>query len=210
MSKNIPSSPKASSCLNWAPSTPWWRVFFLQSYVLQEKCPHQRIIYPLGNALMRAIFDWWRPPIAVASISQKNAKKGTMIMTLDKYFPIASLTTTPIRRCRLGNRITLTTPFVILFCWSADGRQLQRHGKRHQDNQHWGRRDVAVLADVSKDGSQTRGGGGRWKRRRQEGQQRKATINRGWQVWDNGDHGVDKARKHSQHVSSGKDCCKSN
>jgi hypothetical protein len=42
----------------------------------KEKRLHQHIIYPLGSALARAIFHWCHPPIAVASTSQKTAKKA--------------------------------------------------------------------------------------------------------------------------------------
>ena len=45
-------------------------------WMFQDKHPHQRIIYPLGSALVRAIFDWCHPPVTVASTSKKTAKKA--------------------------------------------------------------------------------------------------------------------------------------
>ena len=44
-------------------------------WTFQVKRPHQRIIYPLGSALARAIFDWCRPPVTVTSTNKKKQQK---------------------------------------------------------------------------------------------------------------------------------------
>jgi hypothetical protein len=112
--------------------------------------------------LARAIFDWCCLPVAVASTSQKNSKKATTMMTINKYCPNASLTRTLTHHHGLGICINLPTPFATLFCCSATGSWwtilflgTTRGGGmvRGMATTSWGRQDAAVLVDVSENKS---------------------------------------------------------
>ena len=83
-------------------------------WTFEENCLCQQVIYPLGSVLMRAIFDWCCPHVAVALTSLKNNKKVTMLMRINKYHPNASLTRTLICHCGSGMHIALPTPFAMV------------------------------------------------------------------------------------------------